>query len=361
MASDHLKYQEIVSALEKSRVEKENQHHYLRNIVDHIGIGLISFSNDGNVELYNEAARRLFLIEHLHNIDQLDRIHADLPAIMRRMRSGQQRLFKALVYGEMAVMSMKCSVFKIRDHEVKLVSFQDIVHEMEGEEIESWQKLIKVLTHEIVNSVTPVNTITSSIIRMLEKEIQLENGGSDTLLQSLEGLKAVAKRNSGLIDFINTYRNLTRIPKPVFSEVKIQSVIEEVIQLMQVEMEQKSIDFKLLNDAGDIVFQIDEKLITQVIINLLKNAIHAVHDVKKKEITLKVFVDEFHGRFISISDNGCGIPDDELDKIFIPFFTTNFDGSGIGLSLSRQIMRLHKGSISVRSEEGKGSMFTLRF
>ena len=127
MASDKLEYQEIISALEKSRIEKENEHHYLRNIVDHIGIGLVSFREDGAVELYNEAARRLFLIEHLQKIDQLEIVHADLPAIMQRMQSGQQRLFKALIYGEMAVVSMKCSIFNIRDTEVKLISFQKIL------------------------------------------------------------------------------------------------------------------------------------------------------------------------------------------------------------------------------------------
>jgi len=360
MGSEPSAYDEIISALEKSRVEKENEHHYLRNIVDHVGIGLISFREGGEVELYNEAARRIFLIDRLRNIDQLEQVHMDLPAILRRMRTGQQRLFKALIYGEMAVMSMKCTVFNIRESEVKLVSFQNIVHEMEGEEIESWQKLIKVLTHEIVNSITPVNTITSSIIKMLEKEI-IENGGSDTLNQSLEGLKAVAKRNVGLIDFINTYRHLTRIPKPVFADVKISDILQSVTLLMQAEMEQKAVRFEVENEVADKIFQVDEKLITQVIINLLKNAVIAVEEKKQKHVTLRVYMDEMHSRFISVSDNGSGIPESELDNIFVPFYTTSEEGSGIGLSLSRQIMRLHKGSLSVRSEEGKGSVFTLRF
>jgi signal transduction histidine kinase len=361
MGSEPPEYDEIISALEKSRIEKENEHHYLRNIVDHVGVGLISFRDGGEVELYNASARRIFLIDHLRNIDQLEQVHGDLPAILRRMRTGQQRLFKALIYGEMAVMSMKCTVFTIRKSEVKLISFQDIVHEMEGEEIESWQKLIKVLTHEIVNSITPVNTITSSIIKMLEKEIMDNNGGSETLMQSLDGLRAVAKRNVGLIDFINTYRNLTRIPKPVFADVKIEEILKSVTLLMQAEMEQKGVQFILANEAKGAIFQVDEKLITQVIINLVKNALNAVAGKKDKRVTLRVYMDEMHSRFISVADTGCGIPEGELDNIFVPFYSTSEEGSGIGLSLSRQIMRLHKGSLSVRSEEGKGSIFTLRF
>lgn len=361
MGSESSAYDEIISALDKSRVEKENEHHYLRNIVDHVGIGLISFREGGEVELYNEAARRIFLIDHLRNIDQLEQVHGDLPAILNRMRTGQQRLFKALIYGEMAVMSMKCTIFNIRDSEIKLISFQNIVHEMEGEEIESWQKLIKVLTHEIVNSITPVNTITSSIIRMLEKEVMNDDNDSEILKQSLDGLKAVAKRNVGLIDFINTYRNLTRIPKPVFADVRIEDVLSSVSLLMQAEMEQKGVHFVLENEAEDAIFQIDEKLITQVIINLLKNALNAIEENNRKSVTLRVYMDEMHSRFISVSDNGCGIPAGDLDNIFVPFYTTREEGSGIGLSISRQIMRLHKGSLSVRSEEGEGSVFTLRF
>lgn len=361
MASEDLPYKEIISALEKSRIEKENEHHYLRNVVDHIGIGLISFREDGLVELYNESARRLFLIDHLKNIDQLATVHDDLPAIMKRMRSGQQRLFKALVFGEMAVMSMKCSIFTVREHQVKLISFQNIVHEMEGEEIESWQKLIKVLTHEIVNSVTPVNSITSSIIRMLEKEVGKGDQASDNIRQSLEGLQAVAKRNNGLIGFINTYRNLTRIPRPVFEDIPVNDIIDEVRLLMQPEMEQQGVRLHIQNKVGNLNFQLDRKLITQVIINLLKNAANAVGGSDRKEVWLEVYTDDFHGRYISVRDTGCGIPDDEIDKIFIPFFTTSEEGSGIGLSLSRQIMRLHKGSISVRSKTGEGSTFLLRF
>lgn len=361
MGSEKLQYEDIISALERTRIEKENEHHYLRNIIDHVGIGLLSFREDGIVELYNEAARRLFLIDHLKNINQLSKVHPDLPAIMFRMQSGQQRLFKALIYGNMAVMSMKCSEFGIRDHDVKLISFQNIVHEMEGEEIESWQKLIKVLTHEIVNSVTPINTITSSIVRMLENEISKSETPPDSLIQSLEGLRAVAKRNTGLIGFINTYRNLTRIPKPVFAEIKIGGLLDEVSMIMQPEMEQVNVGFSIINDAGETIFQLDPKLISQVLINLLKNSIKAVKGEKKPKIELRTYTDEQRARYITVTDNGCGIPEDEMDKVFVPFFTTHDDGSGIGLSLSRQIMRLHKGSISVRSEVGKGSVFTLRF
>ena len=361
MASDEQAYRDIISALEKSRIEKENEHHYLRNIVDHVGIGLITFRSDGMVELYNQAAQRLFLLESLKHIDELHKVHPDLPDTMRRMRPGHQRLFKALIYGEMAVMSMKCSVFEVRGYELKLISFQDIVHEMEGEEIESWQKLIKVLTHEIVNSITPLNTITGSILKMLERELANNPQPSEILQQSYQGLQAVSKRNHGLIDFINTYRNLTRIPKPVFAEVAIQPMFDELGLLMQPEMEQHGIKYRQENKVPGLIFQIDEKLIAQVVINLLRNAVRAVRNTPQPMITLLADTDPAGGRVIKVIDNGCGIPEDELDKIFIPFFTTSDDGSGIGLSISRQIMRLHKGSISVRTEAGRGSTFTLRF
>ena len=213
-----------------------------------------------------------------------------------------------------------------------------------------------------MNSVTPVKTLSTSVIRILEKLGKQSGGQLDPadLDDALSGLRAIEKRSNGLIGFVEDYKSLNKISNPVFSDVRVSRLFENVLLLMNTELKEKKITTETMVDDENMEFRIDEKLITQVLINLLGNAIQALPE-KGGSIILKAFISKENNPSIQVIDNGYGIEKDVIDRIFVPFFTTREAGSGIGLSLSRQIMRLHKGSISAASIPGKETVFTLKF
>jgi signal transduction histidine kinase len=242
-------------------------------------------------------------------------------------------------------------------------SLYDIKAELEENEVESWQKLIRVLTHEIMNSIAPITSLSKTLQRLLHSD----DKGDEELQVDLqvekakEGLSVIEETGKGLMHFIDNYRRLTKIPKPVFKTVIIKDWLNRVLLLMKEHLEEEHITMELVFKTKQKEFLADEKLLTQVIINILKNAIEASKNAEKKKIILSTKYDSSGNLELSITDHGKGIPEDEMDKIFIPFYTTKENGSGVGLSISRQIMRLHKASLSATSKVGKGTTFFLRF
>ena len=262
-------------------------------------------------------------------------------------------------------LSVFATEFKMQNESYTLVSLQDISSELEEKEIESWQKLIRVLTHEIMNSITPISSLAQTVREIMiyeaHDQITLRKLEQDDVDNIANALNTIQRRSQGLLNFVELYRNLTRIPRPNFRYVSVKELILRVRQLMLPRFENDNIMFHLLIDPEQLMLTIDPDLIEQVIINLLLNACDAVKEVEQSWIKLEA-LSNINGRVtIEIKDNGSGITPDLLDKIFMPFFTSKRDGSGIGLSLSRQIMHLHKGTISVKSNPGHGATFTLIF
>ena len=359
-------FSEVIEKFRKTRSEKEEHYRYLQTVVEHIGIGLISFKDDGEVELFNNAAKRLLRTKTLKNIKTLRKISKSLVDTLFELRSGDRKVVKVEMTNEIMQLAVFATEFKLRGYKFTLVSLQNIQSELEEQEMEAWQKLIRVLTHEIMNSVTPISSLAATTDQMIAdsisfvgektKEIELED------LQDIHGaLQTIHKRSDGLIKFVNAYRNLTIIPQPNFQIFKISDIFSRIKQLMQSEFDEKNIILELNVDPESLELTADTELIEQVLINLLINAIHAVDGKADSKIEMTASVDDFGKIVIKVIDNGTGISHETLERIFIPFFTTKKKGSGIGLSLSRQIMRMHKGTINVSSKIDQGTIFTLRF
>jgi signal transduction histidine kinase len=253
----------------------------------------------------------------------------------------------------------------MRGEEFLLVSLQNISSELEEKEIESWQKLIRVLTHEIMNSITPISSLASTVREMLltetNNEAFLRELDDDDIDNVKQALTTIEGRSHGLLNFVETYRNLTRIPRPNFRYFTILILFDRIQVLLKPKMDKYNINCSLKVYPDELMITADPDLIEQVFINLLLNAIDAVKEKPQPEITVTASVNANNRINIDFYDNGYGIKPDILDKVFMPFFTSKKEGSGIGLSLSRQIMHLHKGSISVKSVPGEGTIFKLVF
>ncbi|MCK4699777.1 MAG: HAMP domain-containing histidine kinase, partial [Bacteroidales bacterium] len=256
---------------------------------------------------------------------------------------------------------------KLKNKFITLVTIKNIQNVLEDQETEAWQKLIRVLTHEIMNSITPIASISSTLDIMLkdirakeEKDNECEMD-KDTVIELHKALQTINKRSTGLLHFVNTYRNLTRIPKPNFKITNAKDIFENIIHLMEDEINKSNINIKIQIEPKDLQVSADEELIEQVLINLVKNSIHALEKKPDGIITLKSFFNKRGRPTMQVIDNGPGILPDVLDKVFIPFFTTKPKGSGIGLSLSRQILRLHGGTITAYSKPDTETVFSLTF
>lgn len=356
---DELKtaFGEVISKFQRARADKEEHFRYLQTVMQHVGIGLISFQPNGEVELINSAARRLLRVPHLKNIHALENLSRPLVHKLLAMKSGERALVKVEDKSELLQLAIYATEFKMREQKFTLVSLQNIQSELEEKEMEAWQNLIRVLTHEIMNSVTPIASLAATLHDILPPAPLQNEAASDVS----EGLQTIRKRSEGLLHFVDAYRNLTRIPKPNFHVVPVKTLFEQVRQLMRAQVAAQAIALAVNIEPESLEVTADPDLIEQVLINLLLNAIQAVEQRADAKIALRAFLDERGRVNVQVSDNGPGILPEVLEKIFIPFFTTKQGGSGIGLSLSRQIMRLHRGTISAHSIIGGETVFTLRF
>ncbi len=356
-------FNEIIRKFHRTRSEKEEHFRYLQTIVQHVGIGLIAFQNDGRVELFNTAAKRLFKLPSLKNISDLKKISKPLMNTLLKMKTGQKALIKIHDNNELLNLAISATEFRMREQNFTLVSLQNIQSELEEKELEAWQQLIRVLTHEIMNSVTPIASLASTVNETINFDARKSHPElSEESKSDIDGaLKTIQKRSEGLLHFVEAYRGLTRIPTPDFTKFSVLELLERVNQLLQTEISEKKIECQIEVIPKDLELIADSELIEQIVINILKNAIQAIGEQPNGKIDLSSKIDDRGHIIIQVKDNGPGIPKDVQDNIFIPFFTTKEEGSGIGLSLSRQIMRLHRGSISMQSEPNQATIFTLRF
>lgn len=351
-------FDRVIDDFRVARAEKEEQYRYLHTVVQHIGIGLVSFRSDESVDLINTAAKRLLRVTHLQRLDALTSFSSALVATIREMRSGDRALVKVVDQDELLQLSVYATEFKIHGSSYKLVSIQDIQAELEEKEIEAWQKLTRVLTHEIMNSITPISSLAATVGEMLDEtnEVPAESGRDVR-----EAVRTIERRSRNLHTFVTAYRSLTRIPIPEYQIFSISELFDSLSALLEPQLEKKSIRLERAVTPDALRLTADPELIEQVLINLLRNAMEAVEGGLNGTIRLTAGVDSRGRSIIQVADNGPGITYEALDKIFIPFYTTKKEGSGIGLSLSRQIMRRHGGNLLVHSTPGVETVFTLRF
>jgi nitrogen fixation/metabolism regulation signal transduction histidine kinase len=358
-------FNDVINDFKNTRAEKEEHFNYLQTVVQHVSIGIIAYRRDGKVDIFNNAIKNLLKLNRLKNVRDLASIKEDLPDILLEMDAGDRRLIKLFIEDELLQLSIYATEFKMRGEDFVLISVQNISSELEEKEIESWQKLIRVLTHEIMNSITPISSLASTVIQMLidksGEEIVLNEVDEDDVEAIESALTTIQGRSQGLLNFVDIYRNLTRIPKPNFRYFPVTDLFNRCEQLLKPKMGVMGIACSNRINPENLMITADPDLVDQVVINLMLNAIDAVKDKKDPFISVSAYTNKNGRVVVEIADNGYGIKPDILDKIFMPFFTSKKDGSGIGLSLSRQIMHLHKGTIVVRSKPNEGTTFTLTF
>ena len=279
------------------------------------------------------------------------------------MKTGGRELIRLKIGDDTVQLSVFAIELTLRGEEIKLISMSNIQSELEEKEMEAWQNLVRVLTHEIMNSVTPISSLAGIVEEDLKHRI--EKGpeavfNKDELQDMHLSLQTITKRSEGLIHFVREFRNLTHIPKPKLASVEAKGLLEELAMLHKKELADRSINCSVHAEPEHLKIFADKHMIEQVLINLIKNAIQAFDEQDDKFIELSAYTNEKGRAVLRVKDNGPGIDPEALDKIFIPFFSTKKTGSGIGLSLSRQIMRQHEGSITVKSTVGEGTEFFLR-
>jgi len=354
-------FNEVLEAFRKARSEKEEHWQYLNTIVQQVRTGILSFDTDGNIQLMNANAKRFIGMANVKNIHELEKYNLKLYQALQEVQPGRSTLYKSSTE---FLLTLQATELRIRGNTVKLITLQNIQNELQRQELEAWQNLTRVLRHEIMNSITPISSLTSTLREILDHELikkdhtyELKAEGADDLR---DGLETIENRSKGLIKFIDAYREYTSLPQPKLKTVGVKALIEKVSQLLKPELKKTNIRFSALCESEYLTVQADEEMIEQVLINLIKNAIEANDQSENARIEVKGTYTE-NAVIITITDNGPGIIPEAIDRIFVPFFTTKKTGSGIGLALSRQIMQMHNGSLTVTSEPYVKTTFTLRF
>ncbi|MEQ9592003.1 MAG: ATP-binding protein [Cyclobacteriaceae bacterium] len=357
-------FNDVIEEFRKVNLQRETHYQYLQTLTENIQAGIISFDASGKVALANPAALQLLGALRLGNISELKKISAKLFQVINDLKPGQRQLFKTVIAKREVHLSVQVKELIMNEAPYKIVLVQDLNQEMEEQEVDAWQKLIRVLTHEIMNSVTPIVSLTEAINTMLtDKEGErkrleaLDEDDKEDLFGSLE---TIEKRSRGLLRFVNSYKDFTKAPEVVLSQLDISELIKQVLNLLNAELIRNKIKVDKSEVEVHVVASGDASWLEQVIINVIRNAIDVLEQAPTPAIKIAAFKsgDE---TCISITDNGEGMDKGTLDNIFVPFFTTKKNGAGVGLSLSRQIMKLHGGSLSVASELGKGTVVTMKW
>jgi len=355
-------FDEVLEQFRKTRAEKEEHLQYLHTVVQHVAVGLIAFDEQGKVGLYNNAARKLLQVPHLLFINNLKEKQNLVWEGISKLKIGDQTLVPVSNEVKLAIHATE---LVLHGKTLKLVSLQNIQSELQTKEIDAWQNLTRVLRHEIMNSIAPIATLVQTLQEILNEEIKKTDNkdliSNESIEDFEEGLSTIESRTQALIRFVDAYRSFNNIPPPDFSRISLKDLLDRVDLLMKSEIENQGVQFHCHLEAQKEVLLVDPELIEMVLINLLKNALEAVGKSTKGCIDLEGKLGYNNRVVIVVSDNGPGIEPDSLDRIFVPFYTTKQDGSGIGLSLSRQIMQMHHGQIYAESTPGEKTSFTLRF
>ena len=358
----NLAFNEVMEAFRKARSEKEEHHQYLHTVVEHVSAGLLSFDQEGNVGLINATAKKLLNIGPLRNMDDLIETNSRLYKAMFDLPPGKSTLHRT---SDDIQLSIHATEIKLGVNKFKLVAIQNIQPELQKKELEAWQNLTRVLRHEIMNSITPIASLTSTMKDILKEEVHMDKHICTLDIEAMddlkEGIDTIEGRSTGLIKFIDAYRDYTSIPLPRFKEIKARELMKHVVKLMKTELKKEDIQCTVMIDPEELTITADEEQMEQVLINIMKNAIEALKGRSGAYIVLSGGKNKEEGPWLQVTDNGPGIIREALQKIFIPFYSTKNRGSGIGLALSRQIMQLHHGTLTVESEPDDYTKFTLRF
>ncbi|MBN2280904.1 MAG: ATP-binding protein [Candidatus Marinimicrobia bacterium] len=358
-------YQSLRFVIEKFREERKQRvehYNYMKTIVQHVRVGLIAFNAAGKIELMNLAFKKLFGVRNYKSLRQLGNNVPELLKVLENIHTFKKDNVQIKVNGEQKYLAVSATEFILHQQKYKLVSVHDINSELEKKEMEAWEKLIRVITHEIMNSITPIASLAATANLTLEEANSEKLKLTDEDVRDIAlAVKTIEKRSQGLLKFVEKYRQVTTIPKPELAMVKVQKIFQEILPFIEDYKQLKNIEFHWSIFPENLEIRADAVLVEQVMINLIKNAMDSLQTTQNPRLELIGKISSDSKVQIEIIDNGEGISEDNLQKIFVPFFTTKKEGSGIGLSLSRQIMRAHNGRLVVHSLANKQTVFTMEF
>jgi two-component system nitrogen regulation sensor histidine kinase NtrY len=355
-------FNEINTTFKVISKEKETQYQYLQKILELVDTGILSYEeSEGTVVWMNESLKRMLQLPYLKTIHSLAKRDDGLYHEVISLKTGEAKIATAHLEKEAFKVLLSATVFQTEGRIFKLIAFQNVSEALDETESKAWQKLLSVMTHEIMNSIAPISSLAETLKHRLQQSYSVLNNESGVVDDLELGIDTIKKRSEGLLKFAQTYRNLNKITTPNLKKIFVSDIFENLYQLMQPTLQQKNIELEVvLKDTG-LLLEVDPNLVEQVLINLLVNAMEAVKDRAEPRIVLSAYFTSNKKTVIKVADNGTGISEEVLDKIFIPFFSTKKSGSGIGLSLCKQIMMLHRGNIYVQSVDGQGTAFLLQF
>jgi len=355
-------FNQINSTFKVISKEKETQYQYLQKILELVDTGILSYEGEsGEILWMNESLKRMIQIPYLKTIHSLEKRDGELYKDVIALKPGEGKITKAHIEKGSFQVLLSATAFQTEGKIFKLIAFQNINEALDETESKAWQKLLSVMTHEIMNSVAPISSLADTLKNRLEKSM-IHMTNKSAAVHDLElGIETIKRRSEGLLKFAETYRNLNKITTPTLKTVYVRDLFEGLHQLMEPTLAQKNIEMDIVLMDTALELQADTSLVEQVLINLVVNAMEAVKDSAQPQIILSASVSSNRKIIIKVSDNGPGMTEEIMDKIFIPFFSTKKNGSGIGLSLCKQIMMLHKGNIHVQSRIGEGTAFSLQF
>jgi len=357
-------FNEVTAFIQELKLEKEAQYEYLQSVISHMNIGIISLKDNNEIEFINKSALEILGITQPENWQELGGKIPEFVMETDKIKGKGSCLIEFTAAKTVKRLSVKVSTLIIFKEEFRIITFQDIRSEIEQKEVEAWQKLIKILRHEIMNSVTPISSMTETILMLVEDHLgnpkQASELTSDDIADIRESVITIHDRSEGLNQFVELYREVTRIPDPKIEPIMVPKLIERTLKLFETNLSESGINTRVVNKNPVLKIFADPSLIEQVLINILKNSVEALSQTTDKKIEIKSEGGQ-ESQMITVTDNGSGIPDKDIDDIFVPFYSTKENGSGIGLSLSRQIMHMHGGQIIATSKPGIETSFSLVF
>jgi two-component system, NtrC family, nitrogen regulation sensor histidine kinase NtrY len=354
----------VIKQIQQLKIEGLQQEQYFQTLLEHVATGIVTFNHGGFVLHANTAAKKMLAVEVLTHINQLERINKNLFQAIRSIKPFEQKLVSVATERGTIQLSLKATSFKTQDNELILLSVQDIRNELDEKELDSWMKLIRVLMHEIMNSIAPITSLSESLCKFFTvdgRPALPEEVNEATIQTTIRGLNVIKEQGNGLMLFVESYRKLTRLSKPEKKTFRVDDLISR-IKILYGSLENSTcVKLSVFINPSGMELLADENQVSQVLLNLVKNALQATVNNPEGKIGISAGFNTDQHAEIRVIDNGIGIPDEILEQIFVPFFTTRENGSGIGLSLSRQIMRLHGGTLQVRSVPGKETVFSMIF
>jgi len=360
----HQSLNEVNNLIRDTQIKNRSQENYYQEILKQVKIGILTINNKGHILFSNPTAKRLFNCTQLNHLRQLEKVDQELFKLLSNLKPFERKLFQFENERETIQLLIKSTEVTLNEDALMLVTIQDINNELDEKETDSWMKLIRVLTHEIMNTIAPISSISESILSYYKKEkgiLATSEIDENHIKNTIKGLEVIKNQGNDLMSFVQSYRSVLNVPIPDKKIIDVQELLEKVKILSSQEDGFQTISFEIKNTSENFEIFADEKQITQVLLNLTKNAMQSLHKSDAGIIEMITGITSNNEKYIMIKDNGSGISQDLINQIFVPFFTTKINGSGIGLSLSKQIMQIHGGRLKVHSVPFVETSFSLVF